>query len=63
MIKNRTYRNVMIVINKIQQKGYEFDEAEKMAKTIFDEFEARPLGMSIEERVRRILPKEEEEQK
>ena len=61
MIKNRTYRNVMIVINKIQRKGYEFDEAEKMAKTIFDEFEARPLGMSIEERVRRILPKEEEE--
>ena len=61
MIKNKTYRNLMIVIHKIQQKGYNFDEAEKMAKNIFDEFEARPLGMSIEERVRRILPKEEEE--
>ena len=63
MIKNRTYRNIMIVINKIQQKGYEFDEAEKMAKGIFDEFEARPFGMSIEEKIKRILPKEEEEQK
>ena len=61
MIKNKTYKNVMIVINKIQRKGYEFDEAEKMSKNIFDEFEARPLGMSIEERVRRILPKEEED--
>ena len=60
MIKNRTYRNIMIVINKIQQKGYEFDEAEKMAKSIFDEFEARPFGMSIEERIRRILSKEGE---
>lgn len=61
MIKNKTYRNLMIVIHKIQKKGYNFDEAEKMAKNIFDEFEARPLGISIEERVRRILPKEEEE--
>lgn len=61
MIKNRTYRNIMIVINKIQQKGYEFYEAEKMAKNIFNEFEARPLGISIEERIKRILPKDEED--
>ena len=60
-IKNKTYRNLMIVINKIQKKGYDFDEAERMARLIFDEFEARPLGMSIEEWVNRILPKEEYE--
>ena len=29
MIKNKTYKNVMIVINKIQRKVYEFDEDTK----------------------------------
>ena len=32
---------------------------ERLARSVFTEFEANPLGMSIEERVRRILTKEE----
>jgi hypothetical protein len=49
----------MAVIHKIEAKGYGFVEAERLARRIFDEFAARPQGMSIEERVRRILTKEE----
>ena len=59
MIKNLTYRNLMIVITRIQAKGYDFEESERLARHVFDEFAARPQGMSIEERVRRILTKEE----
>ena len=59
MIKNLTYRNLMAVIHKIQAKGYDFEESERLARNIFAEFEARPQGMSIEERVRRILTREE----
>ena len=59
MIKNLTYRNLMIVIKRIQAKGYDFEESERLARHVFAEFAARPQGMSIEERVRRILTKEE----
>ena len=56
-MKNMTCRNLMIVIRRIQAKGYEFSEAERMARSVFDEFAAAPGGLSIEERVRRILTK------
>ena len=59
MMRNMTYRNLMVVIHKIEAKGYGFEESEKLVRTIFAEFEARPQGMSIEERVRKILTKEE----
>ena len=59
MMRNMTYHNLMAVIRKIQAKGYTFEESEKLARNIFAEFAARPQGMSIEERVRRILTKEE----
>lgn len=58
-IKNMTYRNLMIVIHKIQAKGWSFDESERMARNIFSEFSARPLGMSIEERISRIMTRQE----
>ena len=58
-MRNLTYRNLMAVIHKIQAKGYDFEESERLARNIFAEFEARPQGMSIEERVRRILTREE----
>jgi hypothetical protein len=58
-MKNLTYHNLMAVIHKIEAKGYDFQESERLARHIFDEFAARPQGMSIEERVRRILTKEE----
>ena len=58
-MKNMTYHNLMVVIRKIQAKGWTFEEAERTARTIFQEFAATPQGMSIEERVRRVLTKEE----
>ena len=58
-MKHLTYHNLMVVIHKIEAKGYGFAEAERLARSIFNEFAARPQGMSIEERVRRILTKEE----
>ena len=57
-MKNLTYRNLMIVIKQIQAKGYNFEESERLAKSIFAEFQANPQGLSIEERVRRILTRE-----
>ena len=59
MMKNLTYHNLMVVIHKIQAKGYDFEESERLARHVFAEFAARPQGMSIEERVRRILTREE----
>ena len=58
-MKHMTYRNLMIVIHKIQAKGWSFDESERMARNIFSEFSARPLGMSIEERINRIMTRQE----
>ena len=62
MMRNMTYRNLMTVIRKIEAKGWTFEEADRTARTIFQEFAARPQGMSIEERVRRVLTKAEWEE-
>ena len=59
MTKNLTYRNLVAGIRKIEKKGYSFEEAERMARRIFAEY--RPGGLSIEERIRRILTREEYE--
>lgn len=56
-MKNLTYRNLMAVIHKIEEKGYTFEEAGPMARRIFAEY--TPQGLSVEERVRRILTKAE----
>lgn len=33
MMKNMTYRNLMIVIRKIMKKGYDFSTSERLAPT------------------------------
>lgn len=58
-MRNLTYRNLMVVINRIMKKGYDFTESEKMARNIFEEFSARPEGMSIEARIEMIQNKED----
>ena len=58
-MKNMTYQNLMTVIKRIQAKGYDFEESERLARDVFEAFQAAPGGLSIEERVRRILTKEE----
>lgn len=57
MIKNLTYRNLMIVIHRLMAKGYSMNEAEPIARRIFAEY--NPLGASIEEMTRRVLSKSE----
>ena len=58
-MKNMTYHNLMAVIHKIEAKGYDFETSERLARNVFSEFQASPQGLSIEERVRRILTKSE----
>ncbi len=59
MMKNLTYRNLMIVIRKIMKKGYDFSTSERLARNIFRDFAACPNGKSIEERIKLILTAEE----
>ena len=58
-MRNLTYRNLMAVIHKIEAKGYDFEESERLARGVFAEFQNHSQGLSIEERVRRDLTKEE----
>ena len=58
-MKHMTYNNLMAVIRKIQTKGYDFDTAERLARSVFTEYAARPEGLSIEQRIERILDYEE----
>lgn len=58
-MRNLTYNNLMAVIRKIEAKGYDFQESERLARNIFAEFQNHPQGMSIGGRVRRMLKKEE----
>ena len=38
-IKRKTYNNFMLVMKHIQNKGYDFNEAEKITHNIFNQFE------------------------
>ena len=58
-MKHMTYNNLIAVIRKIQAKGYVFETSERLARSVFAEFEARPEGLSIEQRVERILDYED----
>lgn len=58
-MKNMTYNNLMEVIRKIERKGYDFDTAERLAKSVFTEYLARPEGLTIEQRIERIIDYEE----
>lgn len=57
-IKNKTYHNFMQVMKQIQAKGYDISEAERMTHHIFDEYLARPEGLSVWQRVCMIVSKE-----
>lgn len=57
-IKNKTYYNFMYVMKQIQNKGYDFSEAEKMTHKIFNQREACPEGLSIAQLVDMIVPAE-----
>ena len=58
-IKYMTYHNLMAVIRKIQAKGYDFETSERLARSVFTEYAATPQGLTIEQRIERILDYEE----
>lgn len=58
-MRNMTYQNLMTVVKRIQAKGYDFETSDRLARGVFEEFAACPQGLSIKERVRRILTKED----
>ena len=58
-IKRKTYRNFMYVMNRIQAKGYTFEEAERMTHRVFDDYEAQPEGLGVLARVNMIIDKAE----
>ena len=58
-IRNRNYRNFMIVMNKIMAKGYDKEESWKMTDEFFNRLEWNPDGISIETMVDMILPYDE----
>ena len=39
MIKNKTYRNFMIIMNRLMNKGYDKEEAENLTHKCFDNSE------------------------
>lgn len=60
-IKKRTYYNFMRVVRLLEAKGYDQKEAGEITRLIFDEYEAAPKGLTVLQRVDRILSKAEYE--
>lgn len=56
MIKNKTYRNFLRIMKKIEAKGYDKQEAEQITHRLFDNF--NPKGKPIEVMADEILPKQ-----
>ena len=56
-IRNLTYKNLVYVIKRIQAKGYGFQEAEKIARRLFDSL--NPNGMSMDDMIGRVMSKAE----
>lgn len=59
MIKNLTYRNFMVIMNRVMRKGYNKEEAESITRGIFSLHEANPNGWSVESLEQKILSKGE----
>ena len=58
-IKRRTYYNFVRVVKLIMAKGYDRETSGKLARRLFDDYEASPLGLTVLQRVDLILTKEE----
>lgn len=62
-MKRKTYNNILKGIKIIQAKGYDFDEANKIALQIFDEMEQLKNGMNFEWFAAKIATKQEWEKR
>lgn len=58
-IRNLTYTNLIYVIGRIQAKGYGFQEAEKIARRLFDNL--NPDGKTMDVMIDEVMTKEEYE--
>lgn len=56
-MKRKTYNNVLKATKMIQEKGYDFDEASKIAINIFDDHQNGE--MSIEFYINKVAKKED----
>lgn len=57
MIKNRTYKNMVYVVNRITEKGYDRRTANEIALRYFDNLEI--YGDSIENQLSHLITKDE----
>ena len=57
VIRNKTYKNFVYVLNKIKAKGYNQTEAEKITHNLFAEL--NPNGMSMDRMIDQILTYDE----
>ena len=55
-IKRKTYYNLMRVVKMIQDKGYDFDTAVRLAHQLFDQYEFNPNGLPILTMVGMVIP-------
>ena len=56
-IKRLTYKNLVYVIRRLQAKGYDFAEAEDLARKLFANF--NPNGLSMDDMIDEVMTKEE----
>lgn len=58
IIKNKTYRTMMYVINRLERdKGYPLDEAKEIAEALFKYFV--PNGISMDAKIDMVMTKAE----
>lgn len=58
-IRNRNYRNFMMVMKQIEAKGYDHDTSWEMTNGFFNQLEWHPDGISIETMVSMVIPYDE----
>lgn len=58
-MRNQTYRNVMILIKRLQKKGYNLEESKELAFKCFENSAGNNNGMRPEQFEQMILSKED----
>ena len=61
-MRNQTYRNVMILMKRLQEKGYDFEESRDLAFKCFENSAGNNKGMKPEQFEQMILTKKEWEE-
>lgn len=59
MIRNKTYKNVLCIAKRIQEKGYSREESLELSLKVFDNMEQANNGMPAEWFADKIISKQE----